>query len=233
MLRVLRVARRSAMKARTQAANQLDSLLVTAPDQLRAQLRGLEVDQLVRVAAALRPGELTSPLAATKLALRALGRRHQALSAELDRLDSQLAKLAPKAAPGLLARRGVGPQTAAALLIAAGDNPGRLRSDAAFAMLCGASPLEASSGKTVRHRLNRGGDRQANNALWVIATCRMSCDQRTKNYVERRTTEGKSKKDIIRCLIGGVSRCGLLRAGSCSRYVSGGRPRCLATRWPV
>jgi len=127
----------------------------------------------------------------------------------------------------------VGPQTAAALLIAAGDNPGRLRSDAAFAMLCGASPLEASSGKTVRHRLNRGGDRQANNALWVIATCRMSCDQRTKNYVERRTTEGKSKKDIIRCLIGGVSRCGLLRAGSCSRYVSGGRPRCLATRWPV
>jgi len=102
MLRVLRVARRSAMKARTQAANQLAGLLVTAPDQLRAQLRGLEVDQLVRVAAALRPGELTSPLAATKLALRALGRRHQALSAELDRLDSQLAKLAPKAAPGCL-----------------------------------------------------------------------------------------------------------------------------------
>jgi transposase len=94
----------------------------------------------------------------------------------------------------------VGPQTAAALLIAAGDNPDRLRSDAAFSMLCGASPLEASSGKTVRHRLNRGGDRQANTALWVIAMTRMSCDRRTKDYVARRTTEGKSKKDIIRCL---------------------------------
>src|SRR6266487_1094351 len=137
MLRVLRVARRSAMKARTQAANQLDSLI---------------------------------------------------------------AKLAPKAAPPLLARRGVGPQTAAALLVAAGDNPDRLRSEAAFSMLCGSSPIEASSGKTVRHRLNRGGDRQANNALWVIALARMASDQPTKDYVERRTKLGKSKKDIIRCL---------------------------------
>jgi len=200
MLRVLGVARRSAMKARTQAANQLTSLLVTAPEPLRAQLRGLAPDRLVEVAAALRPGELAGPLAATKLVLRELARRHQALSAELDRLDTELAKLAPKASPGLLARRGVGPQTATALLVAAGDNPGRLRSEACFSMLCGASPIEASSGKTVRHRLNRGGDRQANNALWVIAMSRMSCDQRTKDYVEQRTEQGKSKKDIIRCL---------------------------------
>jgi transposase len=200
MLRVLRVARRSAMKARTQAANQLDSLLVTAPDQLRAQFRGLAPGRLVKIAAALRPGEFASPIAATKLALRELARRHQALTGELDRLDSQVAKLAPKAAPPLLARRGVGPQTAAALLVAAGDNPDRLRSEAASSMLCGASPVEASSGKTVRHRLNRGGDRQANNALWVIALARMASDQPTKDYVERRTKQGKSKKDIIRCL---------------------------------
>jgi transposase len=200
MLRVLRVARRSAMKARTQAANQLASLLVTAPEPLRRQLRGLAPDRLVEVAAALRPGELADPLAATKLALRELARRHQVLTAEIDRLDSQIAKLAPKASPALLARCGVGPQTAAALLVAAGDNPDRLRSEACFAMLCGASPIEASSGKTVRHRLNRGGDRQANNALWVTALSRMASDQRTKDYVERRTKEGKSKRDIIRCL---------------------------------
>jgi hypothetical protein len=92
------------------------------------------------------------------------------------------------------------------LLIAAGDNPGRLRSDAAFAMLCGAAPIPASSGKVVRHRLNRGGDRQANNALWTIAVCRMSYDPRTIAYVRRRTQEGKSKLEIIRCLIGGLSR---------------------------
>jgi transposase len=196
MLRVLRMARRSAMKARTQAAQQLDSLVVTAPDRLRAQLRRLSLAQLVPVAAALRPGEL----AATKLALRELARRHQSLSAELARLDHQIAKLTATTAPRLLARGGVGPQVATALLIAAGDNPARLRSDAAFAMLCGAAPIPASSGKVIRHRLNRGGDRQANNALWTIAVCRMSYDPRTIAYVQRRTQEGKSKLEIIRCL---------------------------------
>jgi transposase len=200
MLRVLRVARRSAIKARGQAANQLHSLLVTAPDQLRHQLRGLALARLVQVAATFRPGPLTDPLAATKYALRELARRYQLLTAELDRLDAQLAALAPKAAPGLLARRGVGAQVAGALLVVAGDNPGRLRSEASFSMLCGSSPLEASSGKTVRHRLNRGGDRDANNALWTIAMTRLSCDERTQRYLARRTAEGKSKREIIRCL---------------------------------
>jgi transposase len=200
MLRVLRMARRSAVKARTQTVQQLDSLVVTAPDQLRARLRGLSLEQLVPVAAGLRPGELADPLAATKLALRTLARRHQALSAEVTRLDTEIVRLTAKAAPRLLARGGVGPQTATALLIAAGDNPGRLRSDAAFSMLCGAAPIPASSGKVVRHRLNRGGDRQANSALWTIATCRMSYDPRTIAYVRRRTQEGKSKHEIIRCL---------------------------------
>jgi transposase len=200
MLRVLRMARRSAMKARTQTIQQLDSLVVTAPDQLRAKLRRLSLEQLVPVAAALRPGELAGPLAATKLALRELARRHQALSAEVARLDRELSRLTAAAAPRLLARGGVGPQTATALLVAAGDNPGRLHSEAAFSMLCGASPIPASSGKVVRHRLNRGGDRQANSALWTIAVCRMSYDPRTIAYVQRRTQEGKSTLEIIRCL---------------------------------
>jgi transposase len=200
MLRVLRVARRSAIKARGQAANQLHSLLVTAPDPLRHQLRGLPLARLVQVAAAVRPGPLTDPLAATKFTLRELARRYQLLTGELDRLDGQLAALSPKAAPSLLGRRGVGAQVASALLVVAGDNPGRLRSEAAFSMLCGSSPLEASSGKTVRHRLNRGGDRDANNALWTIAMTRLSCDERTQRYLARRTAEGKSKREIIRCL---------------------------------
>ena len=126
---------------------------MTAPDPLRHQLGGLPLARLVQVAAAVRPGPLTDPLAATKFTLRELARRYQFLTAELDRLDAQLAALAPKAAPRLLTRRGVGAQVAGALLVVAGDNPGRLRSEAAFSMLCGSSPLEASSGKTVRHRL--------------------------------------------------------------------------------
>ena len=145
-------------------------------------------------------------MAAVKLALRELARRHQALSAEIDRLDAHIGRLAGKTAPGLLARRGVGAQVATALLVAAGDNPTRLASEAAFAALCGTSPIEASSGQTVRHRLNRGGDRQANNALWTIVITRMACDQRTRRYVERRTSEGKSKKEIIRCLKRYVAR---------------------------
>jgi transposase len=200
MLRVLRVARRSAVKARSQAANQLASLVVTAPEPLRQQLRALPPGQLVVTAAGLRPGPLTTPTAAAKLALRELARRAQSLSAEIRRLDTELVRLTRTAAPRLLARRGVGAEVASALLVVAGDNPQRLRSEAAFSMLCGASPLPASSGRTVRHRLNRGGDREANNALWRIVLVRMSCDARTRSYVARRTAEGKSKREIIRCL---------------------------------
>jgi transposase len=200
MLRVLRVARRSAVKAHTQAANQLASLVVTAPEPLRQQLRPLGSAQLAATAARLRPGPLSTPTAAVRLALRELARRAQTLDAEIQRLDAELARLTRAAAPGLLARRGVGADVAGALLVVAGDNPERLHSEAAFAMLCGASPLPASSGRTVRHRLNRGGDRQANNALWRVVLVRMSCDARTRSYVARRTAEGKSKREIIRCL---------------------------------
>jgi transposase len=182
MIRSLRVARATAVKARTQAINALNALkalVVTASATLREQLRGQSAAMLVREAAGLRPGPLDDPTAAAKLALRTLARRHLALSAEiatlnteLDRLD-RLDRLVAKAAPGLVALFGVGPHSAGALLVAAGDNPERLRSDACFAMLCGSSPIEASSGKITRHRLNRGGDRQATDcsACWTWRPC--------------------------------------------------------------
>jgi len=234
MLRAVRVVRSSAVKARTQAANQLHALVITAPDPLRSELRGLGLARLVARAAKFRPGPCPqTPTAATKLALRSIAVRYQQLSAEIAELDRQLQRLVAAAALGLLALKGVGPDIAAALLLAAGDNPQRLRSEAAFARLCGVAPLPASSGKTSRHRLSRGGNRDANRALYMLTISRLRWDPRTRAYVARRTAEGKSKREIIRCLIGGVSGCGPVRAGSCSRDVSGGRPRCLATRWRV
>jgi transposase len=138
--------------------------------------------------------------AATKFALRSVARRYQRLSEEISELDEQLDRLVSEAAPELVAVEGVGTDTAASLLIAAGDNPERLKNEAAFAQLCGAAPIPASSGKNVRHRLNRHGNRDANRAVYVIAVCRMSRDKRTRSYVAKRTAEGKSKKEIIRCL---------------------------------
>jgi transposase len=201
MIRTLRLVRRSALKARTQAANQLQSLLVTAPDELREPLRGLPLGRLVTAAAQLDPqGRATTTLAASRLALRSVAVRYQQLTAEHTRLDEQLDPLVAKAAPALVAVPGVGTDTAAALLMAAGDNPERLRTEAAFAHLCGVAPIPASSGKTTRHRLHRGGNRDANRALWVIALGRMRWDPRTRAYVARRTAQGKTKPEIIRCL---------------------------------
>jgi transposase len=206
MIRSLRVARATAVKARTQAINALKALLVTAPAELREQLPGLSAATLVRQAAGLRPGPLDDPTAAAKLALRTLARRHQALSAEIATLNTELDRLVARAAPGLVARFGVGPHRAAALLVAAGDNPKRLRSDACFSMLCGSSPIQASSGKITRHRPNRGGDRQANAALHRIVVVRLRWHQPTKDYMTRRLTQGKSKKEVIRCLKRYVAR---------------------------
>jgi transposase len=200
MIRVLRVARRGAMKARVAAAEQLYGVLYSAPEELRAPLLGLKTKALVRACAAMRPGPLTNPTAATKTTLRVLARRWQQLQAELDRLDLQLQALVGAAAPTLLALPGVGIDTAGQLLVTAGDNPQRLRGEAAFAHLCGVAPIPASSGRTHRHRLNRGGDRHANNALWRIALVRMRCHPPTRAYVERRTKQGLSKLDIMRCL---------------------------------
>jgi transposase len=195
------VARRGAVKARTQAGNQLGGLIVTAPEAMREKLAGLPARKRVTLAARFRPGDLTSPAEAAKAAMAVVARRHQALTAEIAQLDTALKTLAGHAAPaGFLARKGVGTQVAATLLVTAGDNPRRPRTDASFAALCGASPGGASSGKQLRHRLNRGGDRQANSALWTIAMTRLAHDPRTKAYAARRTSEGKTKKEIIRCL---------------------------------
>jgi transposase len=180
--------------------------VVTAPEDLREQLRGLSATKLVRTAASLEPGHLDTTTAATKLALPTLAQRHQALSAEVKALDRELRRLVAAAAPGLLELLGVGSESAGALLAAAGDNPGRLHSEAAFSMLCGSSPIQASSGKTTRHRLNRGGDRQANAALHRIVVIRLRWHQPTRDYLDRRTTQGKSKPEIIRCLKRYVAR---------------------------
>lgn len=199
-IRALRVARRSAIKARTQAANQLHSLVVSAPDVLRGQLRGLPTTELAETAARFRPGAPTTALAATKTAMREIACRWVALGDEIGRLDGHLSELVTTVAPQLIARHGVGVDTAGALLVAAGDNPHRIHSERSFAALCGVSPIEASSGLHRRHRLNRGGDRAANNALWRITLVRMATCPRTKAYVQRRTSEGLSKREIIRCL---------------------------------
>jgi transposase len=207
MIRSLHLVRRSAQKARRQAANQLHALVTTAPDELRDQLRGLAIDKLVALARTWRPGDNPASLtAASKLALRSLARRYQDLTEEIHALDRHLIRLINHVAPQLLEVKGLGPHTSAALLVAAGDNPERLRSESAFAHLCGVAPVPASSGKTIRYRLNRGGDRQANYALYILAVTRMAWHAPTRAYVARRTAEGKTKKEIIRCLKRHIAR---------------------------
>lgn len=193
-IRALLVARRSAIKARTAALSQIKALIVTAPEQLRAKLRPFGDQQRLQRLAGSRSSE---PL---QVALRTLARRAQALQAEAEELERLLDPLVTTTAPALRAAHGVGPVTGAQLLVTVGDNPDRMRSKAAFAALCGVSPVAASSGKTNRFRLNRGGDRQANNALYRIVLVRMGCDQRTRDYVARRTEQNMPKSDIIRCL---------------------------------
>lgn len=200
-IRALRVARRSAVRIRIQVANQLHALVISAPEPLRAQLRELPTRRLVATCAVLRPGPELDPVTATKHALRTLARRHQDVDADITQLDELLELLVPRACPQLLELFGVGIDTAGALLVTAGDNPERLHSDSAFASLCGVAPLPANSGKTTgRHRLNRGGDRHANAALYRITLCRLRYDPATRSYVERRTKDGLTKPEIIRCL---------------------------------
>ena len=205
-IRVLRNTRASAVKARTQTGLQLRALVLTAPTDLRENLRELSTKKTVAHCARWHRVDPADTTKATRLAMRSLARRHQLLDEEVAELDTHLKQLTKTAAPRLLAEPGIGPETAARLLIVAGDNPERLRNDAALAALCGASPIQASSGKTQRHRLNRGGDRQGNNALWTIANNRMIHDPETRAYVERRTAQGKSTKEIRRCLMRHLAR---------------------------
>ncbi len=199
-IRALHVVKRSAIKARTQAANQIASFSVTAPDATRTELRGLTPLKRARCAAKWRPGPGHDPATVTRRAIRSLARRWLALTDEINTLNTELDELVHLAAPHLVAEHGVSRDVAAKLLIAAGDNPGRIRTEAGFAALCGVNPIQASSGKTNRHRLNRSGDRQANNALWVIAMVRLRSDPATRAYSQRRKEEGLSHREIVRCL---------------------------------
>lgn len=200
MIRQLKVARDTAVKARTSAMITLKQIIVNAPAELREQLSGLGDKALIDRCAAFRAGPVTDTTGAAKHTLRALARRWRALHSEITSHDEILDELTTQAAPTLREGFGIGPDTAAELLIIFGDNPERVRSEAAFAKLCGACPIPASSGMTTRHRLYRGGHRQANAALYRSVIVRMRFHQPTIDYVARRTTEGLPKREIIRCL---------------------------------
>ena len=218
MIRMFKSTKDSAVKARTQAINQMKALVVTAPARLREHLTGLTAAALVTRSKSFRPGRMEGPTAAAKYALRSLARRYRQLGNEIKDLEAEIQRLTRTAAPALVDGFGIGPDTAATLLIAAGSNPDRLHSEAAFASLCGVNPIPASSGKTNRHRLNRGGLRQANAALHRIVVVRLRHDERTQAYMRRRTTEGMSKAEVIRCLKRYVARevCSVLRNSALS-----------------
>ncbi|MFL0412378.1 IS110 family transposase [Microbacterium paludicola] len=205
-IRQLLVARRSAVKARTAAIAQIKALLVTAPEQTRAKFRGLSDDKLIDTLARSRPSSSEAIASAAGHALRSLARRHQHLGEEITDLEALMASLVKAENPALVAAFGIHTVTAAQLLVTAGDNPDRLHSEASFAALCGTSPIPASSGKTTRHRLNRGGDRQANTALHRIALTRMSHDRRTRDYIAGLIARGKGKKEAMRCLKRAIAR---------------------------
>ena len=202
-IRLLRVARDSAVKSRSAALVQIRDLLITAPQELRDQLSDRKTLRgKVTVCARLRPSgcDLRSPFQAAKFALRSTAQRIEALDQEIDALDRELEQLVAVAAPRTVQLLGVSTGHAGQLLVTAGENIDRLRGEGSFSMLCGASPIPASSGKTSRHRLNYGGDRQANRALHLIAVCRLRYCQRTRAYDKRRTAEGKTQREIMRCL---------------------------------
>jgi transposase len=201
-LRVLRVARETAVKSRRSALQLLRMMIIAAPDEVRDQTRNLTRMQLIRTCAAWRPDTdaADDPVVATRIALKSIARRIIELNDEIANLDEPIGQLVRELNPRLLDRIGIGIEIAGQLLVTAGDNPERLKSEAGFAMLCGVAPLPASSGITQRHRLNRGGDRQANRALHLAAISRLRLCPRTRAYAARRKAEGLSKREIIRCL---------------------------------
>jgi transposase len=200
MLRQIKIAKDTAVKARTSAMISIKAVLVTAPPALREELQPLSKMKLINRCAGLRPGTIDDVHAAAKHTLRSLARRWQQLDTEVKQHERLLIELTTALTPQLADAFGVGPDTAAELLIVAGDNIDRVRSEPAWAKLCGVAPVPDSSGMTTRHRLNRGGHRQANSALYRSVIVRMQHHEPTKAYVTRRTAEGKTKAEIIRCL---------------------------------
>jgi transposase len=206
-IRILLVARRSAREQRIQTLNQLRHLVFTAPEPIRCRFKDRPKTGLVTEVAKLRPRLGSDPVSyTTLLTMRGLARRIKHINTEMKTIDTRLRLLISETAPSLLELHGVGLDTAASLLVTAGDNPDRLRSEGSWAHLCGVTPIPASSGKTTRHRLNRGGDRHANAALYRIVLTRMSSDPRTRAYVTRRRAEGRSNREIVRCLKRYVAR---------------------------
>ena len=201
-LRALKVVQRGATKARTQALNQLRALVLTAPEDLRTRLRDLNRRQLLEICSTFRVRADDDTLAGiARLSMRELAQRVQFLDQQNRSVTARIRRIATAVAPVLLATHGVGPDTAATLLITAGDNPDRLGHEKSFAALTGSSPIPVNSGQVQdRFRLNRGGDRQANSALWRIAIVRLATDENTRDYVARRQSEGKTKSEAIRCL---------------------------------
>lgn len=209
LLRIIRAARSSAVKARTATMNQLKAIVITAPAALRDQLSALGKTALIKHCARMRPATTSTRRLETgiKRTLRALARRYLQLTDEIADHTTELHTLVNQIAPDLLAEHGVGPDSAAALLIAAGDNPSRIHSEAAFAALCGTNPIPASSGQTNRHRLNRNGDRQANAALHRIIIVRLASHPETQTYMRNRVNpNGSNKLHIIRCLKRALAR---------------------------
>jgi transposase len=206
-LRVLRTARTSALKARTAVLAQISSVLTAAPETVRARYRDQTSEARAKAMAGTRPvGDIADPAVATAVTLKRMGQRHHYLSTEIDDCDAGLARIIAEHAPALLEINGVGTAVASQLLVTIGDNPERLATEAQFAALTGTAPIPASSGRTARHRLSRGGDRGANAAIHRIVLGRMSKDQRTKDYVAKRTADGKGKLEIMRCLKRYVAR---------------------------
>jgi transposase len=207
-MRVLLVARRSARQQRIQSLNQLRHLVFTAPEEIRVRFKDRPKAGLISEAANMRPHKGSDPIMyRTNLVIKSLARRIKSLDAEMRTIDQTLRSLITETAPTLLELYGVGVDTAASLLVTAGDNPHRLRSEGSWAHLCGTTPLPANSGKvTTRFRLSRGGDRQANAALYRIVLTRMSSDEETRRYVTRRRDEGLNTAEIMRCLKRYVAR---------------------------
>lgn len=201
-LRLLRKTRSTAVAARRAALQMIGADIISAPEELRDRLRGMTRMQLIRHLVATRPDstDFKTPLGAARMALRRLARRHVDLDDEISELDDMIGAILADAAPLLVRCKCVGAQSAAQLMVTVGDNPERLRPEASFAMLCGVAPVPVSSGMTHRHRLNRGGDRQANSAIHIIAIGRLRTDERTKEYVARKMAEGHTKMEAIRCL---------------------------------
>jgi transposase len=201
-LRVLKACRKTAVAARRVALQMIQNTIVCAPDELREPLRKMTRMQLIRTLAAWRPDltDYRNVTSAYRITLKSLGRRYLELHDEIADLDTMIVAIVDELAPNLVARNSIGYESAAQLLLTAGDNVQRLRSEASFAALCGVSPVPASSGKTTRHRLSRGGDRAANSALHIIAIGRLRTDSRTQAYVAKRITEGHSKLEAIRCV---------------------------------